>query len=510
LQKLVENIAKANDLRRIAKARLFDVSRLEEVDLRKAVIEKCRHYCDYDSIVSAIDDALLGKDRIIRTITPILFGEVLLQEHQYSLPQKDTEEKILDWEQAIVDETNESSGQLKARIIHNFDFFKFVVEAAWENNNEISQDERILIEKVRKKLSVSEREYRIVEAQLGNFPKQGNELHTRDEINEVRKYLQERGVLFTYRDSDGNDHDIVPEEMVESLRSVFAVELRQYGYQKLISYKAVRNKGYLESVLKKCDIALAKSASLSDLQGLCVEHVCAKIVIGGVSPRDGLDVSVIDKWCRELGLAVSGTKNELIARVVTHYDGLIESCQDSEDEREPWFAYYEEFASRNYTFLRSQGLIEKDQDIDKRFEYATDYLFERMLGHKPLNLPGSEQPDGALSFGDGLLMWDNKSKESRCSLKSHLAQFDRYFSKAEKKGVALLVIAPDFTEESSTEARLHEMQTGNKLALITAAQLKEVAKLWCASKDSGNPFPLKYLTATGRFDSAILSAVIPK
>jgi hypothetical protein len=207
-------------------------------------------------------------------------------------------------------------------------------------------------------------------------------------------------------------------------------------------------------------------------------------------------------------LAVSGSKKELIDRVIQHYDGLIETVTESADEREPWFAYYEEFANRNYSFLRSQDLIEKDQDVDKRFEYATDYLFEQMLRHKPLDLPGSEQPDGALSLGDGLLLWDNKSKESECNLRHHLAQFDRYFVKAEKKAAALVVIAPAFTSDSDAQAKLHEVQTGHKLSLITAAELKELAVQWASSKKSDDAFPLRYLTTTGRFDPSILVAVL--
>ncbi len=505
-EEVVKNIAKTQDLRRIAKARLFDVARIEEDELRQGLIDKVSYYTDYGGIAEALQAATHHKDRDVRVIAPIMLCEILLQENQNTLVQKQTEDRVIDWEQSIIDESNESADN-SSRQIHNFDFFRFVLEAAWENNDEVSPDEKNLIERIRVRLKVTESEYRLVEAQLGRFPKTGNEIHTREEINKVRTYLQENGLLFTFRDSDGDDHDIIPEEMEPGLRAAFSLELKRYGFRQLVTHKAVRNKGYLEAALAKSEVALSTSLKLTELQALCVEHVSPKVLLGGLSPRDGLELTVISSWCRELGLQVAGSKDELIRRIIAHYDGLFETTGDSLDERAPWFACFEEFATRNYSFLRSQGLIEKDQDVDKRFERATDYLFENLLGHKPLNLPGSEQPDGALSLGDGVLLWDNKSKEKLCSLKTHLAQFGRYFAKTERKAAALIVIAPGYTEESDTEAKLYEVQTGDKVALITASELKEIAVGWSSSDKANDAFPLRYLSTTGRFDPSILNGV---
>ena len=143
-------------------------------------------------------------------------------------------------------------------------------------------------------------------------------------------------------------------------------------------------------------------------------------------------------------------------------------------------------------FLREQHLIVKDHDIDKLFEAATDYLFQFYLNHQPLNLPGSEQPDGALSIGDELLLWDNKSKETPVNVKDHFPQFDRYFNKAESKAAALIVVGPSFTPNSDNDARIHKANTGNAIALITAEELKQIAIDWSSSKKSKDVFPLKY------------------
>jgi hypothetical protein len=202
------------------------------------------------------------------------------------------------------------------------------------------------------------------------------------------------------------------------------------------------------------------------------------------------------------GLGSSETQN-VITRIITHYDSLVEIEEDTEDERAVWFQYYEEYARRDYQFLRQRQLIEKDLDVEHHFEAATDFLFEKYLNHKPLTLPGSEQPDGALSHGDRRLLWDNKSKEKLCNLKDHLGQFSRYFNKYAGSASALLVIAPGFTDESASHAKLHEVNTGQKLSLITAAELKDVALKWSESKKKDEPYPLRFLTSIGRFDPIV-------
>lgn len=505
--KTVANIARTNDLRRIAKSRLIDVTRLNEEELRQALAENWKLFSDCEEIKERLERAIFHRDPEVRIIAPILLVEIFLQQSDLSLPQTETESLVLDWEQEVIDESNKQESQT-ARKIYNFDFFVFVLEAAWENDNEISPDEKRLIERIRGKLKISTREYRLAEAQLGKFPKDRNELHSREDVNRVRIVLQELGLLLTYRDSEGTDYDIIPEEMEKGFRLFFGFEIRRHGYRKLISHRFVRNKSYLESCLSKAEVALARSTTVAELQEICVEHIPPTLLLGGLTARDGLEKGQLENWCRELNQQTSGTKSELIERVIAHYDGLIETTLNPSDERAPWFEHFEEFAARNYGFLRAQELIEKDQDVDKRFEYATDYLFEVYLGHKPLNLPGSEQPDGALSLGDSLLLWDNKSKEKECELKIHLPQFQRYFSKAEKRVVALMVVAPAFTPESEQQAKLYQIETGNQISLITASELKAVALLWKSSKKASDPFPLKYFTTTGRFESSLIPALI--
>ena len=188
---------------------------------------------------------------------------------------------------------------------------------------------------------------------------------------------------------------------------------------------------------------------------------------------------------------------------------MLEKDDTVEDERELWYQYFEKFGERNLQFLREQQLITKDIEVERRFEDATRFLFEKKLKHKPLKLVGTAHADGAVSYQDKLIFWDNKSKESEVNLKDHVSQFDGYIQNADKKVAVFLVIGPAFTEESSVLAMQYLVENGTTISLITAAELKALAEEWVGRKGgSGDaPFPLGYLIQVGRFNRKLVPKI---
>ena len=214
-------------------------------------------------------------------------------------------------------------------------------------------------------------------------------------------------------------------------------------------------------------------------------------------------MDVLKSWCEDKGLMVSGSKAELISRIIEFYDGLRTRSEDVVDERVVWYEHFERLANRDADFLRSQELIVKDIEIERRFEEATNYLFENLLGHKPLSQLGSRHEDGRLSLGDGVVLWDNKSSASAVSLKSHLRQFNDYISSSEKKVEGFLVIAPDFTTDSSAIAMDFFVKNRVIISLIKASDLKQIAVTFEAAKKEG-AFPLRYLIQPGKFNPDLI------
>jgi hypothetical protein len=139
--------------------------------------------------------------------------------------QKALEDEVFVWEQKILDAANEIEIE---KISPNILSLSYILEAAWQNNNEISVDEQNLLNKVKEKLGITDYEYYLLEAKLGKFPSSGNLLHTREVIMEFRKQLQQKGLLFPIRDSSGIDYDALPEEIVEGIRKYFNIDIKSF------------------------------------------------------------------------------------------------------------------------------------------------------------------------------------------------------------------------------------------------------------------------------------------
>jgi hypothetical protein len=309
--------------------------------------------------------------------------------------------------------------------------------------------------------------------------------------------------LFAIRDSDGTDFDVIPEEIAQTIRKILNVEIRDYGYGEMLKYKAVRSKGYLQGSLNKVGIKTEKNPNLETLSNVAIEQLSPRVLLGGLSPRDGLPTETLSRWCGDLGLMVSGSKSDLIERIISFYDALHEKSPEAGDDREIFYKYFDQLAARDRDFLRSQQLIQKDIEIERKFEDVTDFLFEKRLGHKPLKLVGTNHADGALSYKDRIILWDNKSKEGPVNLKDHIKQFDAYIRQSERTVAGFLVIGPDFTPESSLLAMQHQVENGVMITMIKASELKTLAESW-NQKNEGTAFPLGYLIQPGKFNPALV------
>jgi hypothetical protein len=343
----------------------------------------------------------------------------------------------------------------------------------------------------------------MLEAQIGNFPKKKNLLHTNDEINRMRRDLQKQGLIFSIRDDDGIDYDVIPSEIVDVLREIYDIEIKTQGYERILSNKRFRTKNYMLNIIEKSEFNHPNTMTLSAIKDFILNKIKPTNLLGGYSTRDGLNTSDLSDWCKELGLSSSRTKDELISQLIEYYDSFKEKPEAQDDFRETLLGYYELLAERKISELRKSGILEKDLECEKYFEKATDYLFDVLLNVEPLDLIGTEHPDGILSFNDKLIMWDNKSKETDVNLKDHIDQFDRYIRSSSKSVASFLVIGPSFTDNSYDEAMKYQLLNDTVITLIPAKQLKDLAFKWKDSKGK-EPFPLGYFKQPGKFNSNLI------
>jgi hypothetical protein len=283
------------------------------------------------------------------------------------------------------------------------------------------------------------------------------------------------------------------------------MELRADAYRELLKFHKLRTKAHLTDVLERNGTAFGKYEKVDSLVERVIANVPPSKAIASASPRYGLSSEELGDWCRDLDLSPYGTIEERVRRVIEHFANLRPRLEQQADERALWYDFYGQLAARDRQELRSQHIIEKDNEIEAKFEHATQYLFQTKLGHTPLKQNGSNHPDGLLSLKSDYLMWDNKSKDppSKFHLKDCITQFDGYMNQADKRVPIFLVIAPDFTEESEVEAiKYHAEHFDRNIVLITAMELKLLAEEWSSNgnKNRETPFPLGLLAASGRYD----------
>ena len=506
--KFIDFIPNITIAKRIAAAYVADFRRLELDELKEFLVKTSKQYTSYDNISARLNELKLDGNRSVRIIAPILLRDYLLDQDDFISACKDTDSAILTYEKEIIDEANNFD---ISKISKDKALFKYMLDTAWALNDDISVDEKNLLEALRKYLAISIREQQILDAKSGRFPNLGNVLHTLDDIELARKTLQSKGLLMCIKNSDGIMCDIIPDDIAAEIRKYFNIEIRSYGYEKLLDYVVKKtNKQYLVDIVKKAgthyktaNIELSNNPTIQELKDIIQKSISPSNLIGGFSPRDGLDMTMLSSWCANLGINVSGTKNVLIARILEYYDSIRRIELKTEDTREKLVAVYGELAARDLKSLRAKSVIEKDLQCEHYFEDATNYIFEKMLLNKPLTLTGSEHPDGKLSFKDKYIMWDNKSKETPVNLKDHIQQFDRYIKASDKDVAVFMVIAPDFTTQSVQECVDYSLNNDTQILLITAEELKTVAEQW-NKKHSGEIFNLGYFKQNGRFDIKLL------
>lgn len=499
----VDNVSTFIDLKRFANEYVIDYKRLSFEELKAAVKKTAPQYSNIENIRKVVSSFELHPVREMRILFSIIIKTILLNSDDFAEEQKILEDKVVQYEQDIVNLANEYSLDEE---IKDVDFYRYVVSAAWDNNDDVSVDEQNLINKIRARLNISDKHHQIFEAQIGRFPKISNVVHTRKEIEDARRLLQSRGLIIPFRDSNNVDYDVIPEEIAESIRVLYNIDIKTSSFYTLLDSKFVKSKKYLLDILQRSGAFVPPGITVPEIKDIIVERLNAHKVLNGYSANDGLDRTTLSEWCSSLGLTSYGTKPELTSRIIAYYDQIKQIKNTEEDVRELYFQYYEDLAGRNLSLLHQQGVISKDLECEHFFEAATNYIFEKKFKIKPLIMSGNEHPDGMLSYNDKLVMWDNKSKETPVSLAEHIKQFDRYIKNSPKPVSVFIVIAPSYTSDSAKECVKYALSSDTIIVLITAAELKALAEKFSSIHQKDNEsLPLGVFKQNGRFDKDLVS-----
>lgn len=373
-----------------------------------------------------------------------------------------------------------------------------IIEVALEDGI-ISNDELALISKLRKKLSINEKDQYLIQAKLNLFPAEGNKIHTRAEITNVIDELQKCGILFCCNNHDEINDNIyvIPDEIVGGTKAALGIELIEEKYKLLLDKLQVKQ---LKEIL---------SSNNLNQYGVKDELV-ERVIFAGIKPSESLNLLTTTELSEILSgipsLKKSGNKDAKINRLINYYANLVVKKIDKTDDRQKYFEYLVQLASHDFDNLLGNNIIKYPKDLESAFEKGTAYLFEKTLNHDLVSFDGNEHADGCVRFEkkDNFLLWDNKSKRDGRAYKfpdDHFLQFRRYIRNESAKGnrvsCFLIITAEIDSSAQRNAARLKaESDVDTDVALITAENLKLVAENW--QKYSKNKkFNLQVFNTTG-------------
>jgi len=468
-------------LGRLIDSFMKDVNKDNEEKMRNLLTKNIEEFADYDRIENKLD--FVNADRNIRLLNELIL-QILLNEQDYILNRDDLIEKVKEKEEEIVEES-EKDDALKYSDEESLEIYEKVLKTAWKWQDDISPHEQNILDVLKEELDLSTYEHRILESKLGYFPQPQNQIHGVKKIKNSLKDLQYRGLVA--RIYDGAPYYVIPEEIARTIKEILGIELHKDSYTLLLK-KLTRKQ--LKKVLRGNDLLVSGTK----------EEKCDRILQAKIKPSDALKELTSDELSEILrtldNVKISGTKNEKINNLIDFYDDLVIYPPDGTDEREQYFNYLVELAERDYEQLRGNNIIEKDKDIERKFEEGTRYLFEEKLGIEPTEMKGNEVPDGRLKFNkNDVLLWDNKSCEHDYDFpEKHFNQFLSYIRKENKRVNLFLIVAPSFSDDCINNAhRLKaESPEDSDIALITAEEIQFVAENWQDYSSSNNPDDLKF------------------
>lgn len=234
---------------------------MSEADLQNCIVKEAKHLAKKERVLENLGIIDANVDR--RNLKDIILFSILLQEETHGIEESKLDEKVIEYEKGIVKRSKSidffDPRKHEPLRWHHYDTYRIVLEAAWRRENDVTEDEAALLRVLRNHLKISSEEHWLIGAYLKRFPKAKCEIHSRDDIHEARKELQREGLLWSYRDENNRNIDIIPAEIVDVLRKdVTGLELQQVNFLRILQHDCITVKD-LRDVLKKNGLLLTPS-----------------------------------------------------------------------------------------------------------------------------------------------------------------------------------------------------------------------------------------------------------
>ncbi|MDT8335019.1 MAG: hypothetical protein RQ753_04925, partial [Desulfurivibrionaceae bacterium] len=212
-------------LHRILDSYTKDTIKPDEIVSRKRIISDKDLLADPKNIHQRLYDT--GSSFDSKILSNFLL-EALLDAENATLDEATIISQVIDFEKTILNESsNPETFKFKDRDAGKT--YETVLEVALEDD-QISEDEKNLLSRLRTHLGFSFRDHFLFQAKLGKFPKPENELHTEKEIKQELVELQKKGVVFYCNNCKDGSVYLIPKEIMKGVKKLTGFEMSGKAY----------------------------------------------------------------------------------------------------------------------------------------------------------------------------------------------------------------------------------------------------------------------------------------
>src|SRR5699024_6818018 len=293
----------------------------------------------------------------------------MVQYDDYLAPASQLVDDVFKLQEQIVEDGLNDKYLARAIPEESRRIYAAVLKAAWAKDDELNAHEKNILEVLRKELGLTRRHHRLLESKIGRFPQNGNKPFGLKQIEDAIKDLQLKGILLRFRTDDS--YYVIPEELEKTVRYFRGGELKISAHKALLEHLT---QGRLRAALEQ------HNRRVSGTKAELVERI-QRFRLLPSQVLDTLTVADLNETMDGLvGIRKSGSKNEKIENIIDYFEASASPVtSDPTDDRAQYYDVFEEVASRDYDSLRRKDLITKDIEVERLFEAATRYLFEKKL-----------------------------------------------------------------------------------------------------------------------------------
>lgn len=476
-------------LGRIVDSFLKDVHMESEEEMREVILKNIDEFQNKERVKKYLDFSM--ESRNITLLNEMILMS-LMEKEGYILSEAGLYDEVINMEEEILKQSadNDYINRFIPKDVNRI--YSTVLHEAWKKDESLNEHEINILNVLRNELDLSKRDHYMIESRIGRFPQKENKLHSHRQISQSLINLQTRGLILRFRDD--TSHYIIPKDIARILRYEMGGELRNEVYESLLNDLSVYQ---LKDVLHHLDF------NISGIKESLVNRIIKYNILPSTTLKVFSSKELSDILRKLEGAKISGTKKEKVQNIIDYYEMLsTPTSSDPADERARLYDFYDELASRDYKTLRVNKVIEKDINVDKYFEDATRYIFERKFGIELMEMEGTRHADGKIKFNNReVILWDNKSTEEPYTFpESNFKQFLRYIRSEKMRVTLFLIIVYDYTKEAVAQAQKLKAfsEEDTDIALIRAEDLIYVAEQWKNYSDQKNPaFNLQVFNMTG-------------